>query len=69
MARMIILFVLGILMVIWLFGFGVYAYHVFSFGMPGDATKKSFYILLSLSLLSILAVTYVLSGVNWGALG
>lgn len=56
-------------MVIWLFGFGVYAYHVFSFGMPGDATKKSFYILLSLSLLSILAVTYVLSGVNWGALG
>lgn len=68
MAKLAILIVLGVMGVFWFVGFFIYAYHVFSYGMPGDATKKSFYILLSLSLASILLVAYILAGINWGAL-
>jgi len=65
MLATIILSAFGFFLFLWLIGFVVFSYHVFSYGLPGDATKKVFYVFLSLSIMAIIAVIYFLAGINW----
>ncbi len=64
----IILIIFFVFIVIWFIGLGIYSYHVFSYGMPGDATKKSLLALMAISSITILFVTFFVSGLDWGSL-
>jgi hypothetical protein len=58
----------GGFIVFWVGGFLIYGYHIFSYGVPGDATKKSFIILTITSALLFVFITFNLAGIDWGAL-
>lgn len=66
-SALIILVVFVSFMVLWFIGLAVYGYHVFAYGLPGDRTKFSFYILLTSAMIALIVVAYALSGLNWGA--
>ena len=53
---------------IWVVGFIIYAYHVFAFGLPEDATRKSLYILIMTAMTVIIIATFYLSAINWSSI-
>lgn len=63
----IVLIVFGIFILMWLLGVGVAAYHVFKYGLPGDATKTALWVFLGFAALVFLVVIYFISGINWSA--
>lgn len=65
---LVIRIIFGIFSLFWLGGFLIYGYHVFSYGVPGDATKKSFLLLSIISVFLILLITFGLSGIDWSTL-
>lgn len=65
---LIIAIIFGFFMVLWFIGLFVYGYHVFKYGLPGDKTKLSFYLLLGSAVVALLIVSFSLSGLNWEAI-
>jgi len=63
----IIIAFLALVLFFWFVGILIYAYHVISYGLPGDATKKSTLILILISALIILFATFYFSGIDWRA--
>jgi hypothetical protein len=62
----IVLIVYLLMVLVWLIGVGVVAYHVFKYRMPGDVTVKAFWAFLVVSMATLLFVVYFISGADWG---
>jgi len=53
---------------VWLLGVASAAYHVYKYRLPGDHSIMAFWIFLGVSVLALLAITYVVSGADWEAI-
>jgi len=50
---------------VWLVLLGVFGYHVFLYGLPSDATRMSFVVLIFITMAIFLIGVFHLSGFDW----